>query len=124
MGLECFTYLVHFTSFIEGFLLEIGGWVPSLSFLNVPNNGQMMDTRSYANISVTLHARFWQTMHPPYAHLDMVRSCARLHLTCLQQELKHDASMVCPCWPQVTHRARNIEAVQRKEHDSTCLQFV
>ena len=39
-------------------------------------------------------------------------------------ELKHDASMVCPCWPLVTHRARNIEAVQRKEHDSTCLQFV
>ena len=39
-------------------------------------------------------------------------------------KFERDASMVCPCWPQVTHRARNIEAVQRKEHDSTCLQFV
>ena len=35
-----------------------------------------------------------------------------------------DASMVCPCWPQVTHRARNMEAVQCKEQDSTCLQLV
>ena len=35
-----------------------------------------------------------------------------------------DASMVCPCWQQVTHRARNMEAVQCKEQDSTCLQLV
>ena len=35
-----------------------------------------------------------------------------------------DASMVCPCWPQVAHRARNMEAVQCKEQDSTCLQLV
>ena len=38
--------------------------------------------------------------------------------------VQRDASMVCPCRPQATHRARNMEAVQRKEHDSTCLQSV
>ena len=34
--------------------------------------------------------------------------------------LDFDASMVCPCGSEVTHRARNMEAVPRKEHDSTC----
>ena len=38
--------------------------------------------------------------------------------------LDFDASMVCPCGSEVTHRARNMEAVPRKEHDSTCRQFV
>ena len=38
--------------------------------------------------------------------------------------LDFDASMVCPCGSEVTHRARNMEAVPRKEHDSTCRQSV
>ena len=38
--------------------------------------------------------------------------------------LDFDASMVCPCGSEVTHRARNMEAVPRKEHDSTFRQSV
>ena len=38
--------------------------------------------------------------------------------------LDFDASMVCPCGSEVAHRARNMEAVPRKEHDSTCRQSV
>ena len=47
---------------------------------------------------------------------------------CLQVQAvlrsKHDPSMVCPCSPQVTNRARNMEGVHHKEHDSTCMQSV
>ena len=46
------------------------------------------------------------------------------HCWTRMNKMGRDASMVCPCWPHMTHRARNMEAVQCKEHDSTCLQFV